>query len=104
MKNQKDGVKVSVNKVDGEEEEEDSESDGMIDNIKLELDHIQFHEGRPNIEFLVDGFVEQSNGSIAFVACAHHSMVDEIRYYCAHKIDNPEKKRVDFYEQVQVWA
>ena len=52
--NQKDGVKVSVNKVDGEEEEEDSESDGMIDNIKLELDHIQFHEGRPNIEFLVD--------------------------------------------------
>ena len=21
-----------------------------------------------------------------------------------HKIDNPEKKRVDFYEQVQVWA
>lgn len=103
-KPKKDGVKVSVNKVDGEEEEEDSESDGMIDNIKLELDHIQFHEGRPNIEFLVDRFVEQSNGSIAFVACAHHSMVDEIRYYCAHKIDNPEKKRVDFYEQVQVWA
>ncbi|KAF6066636.1 Ferric reductase NAD binding domain family protein [Candida albicans] len=103
-KPKKDGVKVSVNKVDGEEEEEDSESDGMIDNIKSELDHIQFHEGRPNIEFLVDRFVEQSNGSIAFVACAHHSMVDEIRYYCAHKIDNPEKKRVDFYEQVQVWA
>ena len=41
---------------------------------------------------------------LLFVACGHPAMVDETRYFCSRNVDNPQKKRVDFYEQVQVWT
>ena len=34
----------------------------------------------------------------------HPAMVDEIRYQILQNINNDERKRVDFYEQLQIWA
>ncbi|RCK63161.1 putative ferric reductase transmembrane component [Candida viswanathii] len=76
----------------------------LVQEIKLKLRHVSFKHGRPVLKDLVREQVECSKGSVAFVACASHGMVDEIRYYCAKNISNQQKKRVDFYEQIQVWA
>ncbi|KAI5968930.1 hypothetical protein KGF57_000045 [Candida theae] len=84
------------------------ESDGsyhkIVDIIKSELSHVKFIEGRPSIEELIPSEIHESNGSISFVTCGHPAMVDQVRYYCAKNVSNKEKKRVDFYEQIQVWA
>ncbi|RLV92256.1 putative ferric reductase transmembrane component [Spathaspora sp. JA1] len=82
----------------------ESEGEDIIRQLKEELSHIHFEEGRPNIEKLIQDEIKESPGSIAFIACGHPVMVDEIRYYCCKNIENPEKKRVDFYEELQVWA
>ncbi|KAG5417317.1 hypothetical protein I9W82_004950 [Candida metapsilosis] len=76
----------------------------IVDIIKTELSHVTFKEGRPLIKEIVSQEIHESNGSAAFVTCGHSIMVDELRYYCAKNVSNPEKKRVDFYEQIQVWA
>ncbi|KAI5964806.1 uncharacterized protein KGF55_001876 [Candida pseudojiufengensis] len=76
----------------------------IINTIKSELSHIRFKEGRPCIETLIPEEIHESNGSAAFVTCGHPIMVDEIRYYCSKNVSNKERKRVEFYEQVQVWA
>ncbi|KAI5964807.1 uncharacterized protein KGF55_001877 [Candida pseudojiufengensis] len=76
----------------------------IINTIKSELSHISFKEGRPCIETLIPEELKESSGSVAFVTCGHPIMVDEIRYYCSKNVCNKERKRVDFYEQVQVWA
>lgn len=83
---------------------ESKESLQGVDVVKSRFSHITFKEGRPSIENIVDSEIKESNGSIAFVACGHPAMVDETRYFCSRNVDNPQKKRVDFYEQVQVWT
>ena len=72
--------------------------------IKSRLNHIEFKEGRPCIETIVADEIEECSRSVAFVTCGHPVMVDEIRYFAAHNIRNSDKKRVDFFEQLQVWA
>ena len=83
---------------------ESKESLQGVDLVKSRFSHITFKEGRPSIEDIVDLEIKESNGSVAFVACGHPAMVDETRYFCSRNVDNPQKKRVDFYEQVQVWT
>ncbi|KGU23878.1 hypothetical protein MG7_04073 [Candida albicans P34048] len=83
---------------------ESKESLQGVDLVKSRFSHITFKEGRPSIEDIVDLEMKESNGSVAFVACGHPAMVDETRYFCSRNVDNPQKKRVDFYEQVQVWT
>ena len=83
---------------DKESNDEDKES------IRSGLSHIEFKEGRPSVEDIVADNVAESSGSVAFVTCGHPVMVDEIRYYSCHQIGNAEHKRVDFYEQLQIWA
>ncbi|KAG7665914.1 uncharacterized protein J8A68_000537 [[Candida] subhashii] len=82
----------------------DNEKVEIVERIKRDLSHIEFKDGRPNIEQLVAEGVNQSPGSTSFVACGHPAMVDEVRYSCVQNISNEGKKRVDFYEQLQVWA
>lgn len=76
----------------------------VVNQIKAELSHIQFKEGRPDMEELVKQEVEESNGSVAFVTCGHPVMVDDLRYSVVQNLDNPDGKRLDFFEQLQVWA
>ncbi|KAL6454293.1 CFL1 Probable ferric reductase transmembrane component [Candida maltosa Xu316] len=88
----------SLSKLKTEKEEENHGS------IKSRFDHIDFRQGRPSIEEIIADKTQASHGSIAFVTCGHPAMVDEVRYFTCKNINNPEKKRVDFFEQVQVWA
>ncbi|RCK66705.1 putative ferric reductase transmembrane component [Candida viswanathii] len=74
------------------------------EDLRLELAHIHIFEGRPKIDKLVEQEIEESRGSTAFVTCGHPAMVDDIRAEAARRIDNIEHKRVDYYEQLQVWA
>lgn len=72
--------------------------------IKDELSHILFVEGRPNLQKMVEQELEEAGRSIAFVTCGHPAMVDELRCQVIKVINNPEKKRVDFYDQLQGWS
>ena len=83
---------------------EGDESSQGPESIRSRLSHVTFKEGRPCIKDMVETNLHESNGSVAFVSCGHPAMVDELRYFCSKNVDNSEKKRVDFYEQVQVWT
>ena len=92
-----------------DEEQKKEESTDMSDNVSLdtfrsEFDHVEFKEGRPDLNKLIVDEIEESVGSTAFVACGHPAMVDDVRYSVAENVDKFPKKRVDFYEQVEVWA
>lgn len=83
--------------------EESNCKEKIIRTIKAELSHIKFEEGRPNIQQIVKDEVEESIGSTAFITCGHPVMVDDLRYAVSTNLNNGGK-RVDFYEQLQVWA
>lgn len=74
----------------------------IIRTIKSELSHITFMEGRPCMDEIVKEEVEESLGSTAFVTCGHPVMVDDLRYAVSQNLH--PSKRVDFFEQLQVWA
>lgn len=69
----------------------------------LDLSHITFMYGRQSMDGLVQREIEQSPGSIAFVTCGHPNMVDDLRYAVVNQLDTT-KKRMEFFEQLQVWA
>ncbi|KAK6204396.1 ferric reductase [Scheffersomyces amazonensis] len=74
------------------------------EHLRKEFGFIKFQEGRPDIEKLVSQAIKESTGSICFVTCGHPVMVDDIRATIVDSIDINEKKRIDFFEQLQVWA
>ena len=76
----------------------------IIGIVKSELSHITFKEGRPSMEEMVLQEIDESNGSVAFVTCGHPLMVDDLRHSVVSNLDNTKGKRVEFFEQLQVWA
>ncbi|EMG48153.1 hypothetical protein G210_1335 [Candida maltosa Xu316] len=84
---------TTSSKIEKEDEEDEEES------ITSDLEHIIFKEYKPSIEDIVVEEINESNGSTAFVVCGN--IADDVRYSVCQNID---KKRVDFYEQVQVWC
>lgn len=74
-----------------------------ISTIHAELSHIEFREGRPDIDEIISYEKDSTAGSICFVACGHPVMVDDIRYAVVHNMENGGK-RIDFFEQLQTWA
>ena len=83
--------------------ESESIEDMYIQRIHRELDHIEFKEGRPDLEGLVKYEIDLSKASTCFIACGHPLMCDDLRYIITNNLDY-SKKRVDYYEQLQVWA
>lgn len=71
--------------------------------ISSELRHIEFVEGHCNVQSVVRDFGKPQNGSTAFVACGHPSMVDEVRL-AVNKNLKTGGVRLDFFEQLQIWA
>ncbi|CAH2353395.1 ferric/cupric reductase transmembrane component 2 [[Candida] railenensis] len=76
----------------------------IIHKIRVGLNHVTFLEGRPALDKLVKTEIEESSGSVAFVTCGNPVMVDEVRYYVAHSLHDSKGKRIDFYDQLQIWA
>lgn len=75
----------------------------LLASVREQLSHIEFVEGRPSMWDFVKEEIVSSDGSIAFVSCGHPLMVDDVRHAVVHNLDE-SKYRVDFFEQLQVWA
>ncbi|KAM9915989.1 hypothetical protein OXX59_010286, partial [Metschnikowia pulcherrima] len=75
----------------------------FIKKLQTDLPHVSFRAGRPNIEKIVELNTDESFGSTCFVTCGHPVMVDDVRWEVARKVAATEK-RVDYFEQLQVWA
>lgn len=56
------------------------------------------------MEDLVVQETKESNGSVSFVTCGHPRMVDDLRYEVVKNLDKADGKRIEFFEQLQVWA
>lgn len=65
--------------------------------------HIEFRFGRPDLKLLIVEEITEAASSVAFVTCGHPLLVDDLRYHVVEQIDHTSK-RLDFYEQLQVWA
>lgn len=58
--------------------------------------------GRMSTCEIVTNEIEEANGSIAFGACAHTQVVDEVRRTVASVLTSTSN-RVDYYEEMQMW-
>lgn len=76
----------------------------IIEMLRKDLPHIEFREGRPLIGFLISQQIEISFKSVAFITCGNPQMVDDVRASVVKNIGYEEKKRIDYFEQLQVWA
>lgn len=108
MESSEKGSSSNENDVDKMEPTEFSDkqefNSAIIRRLQKGLPHVNFKEGRPIIMDLVKREMEESAGSVAYVTCGHPVMVDEVRYSCAHSLQESKGKRVDFFEQLQVWT
>lgn len=103
LDNKSDSFKEKENNTDGNNKYPDDKQ-RIIDIIKAELSHVTFKEGRPSMKEVVHQEISESNGSVAFVTCGHPVMVDDLRHSVVENLDKTEGKRVEFFEQLQVWA
>lgn len=76
---------------------------GLIAKLKETFPHIEFKLGRPVIDAIVQQEIEETSKSVAFVSCGHPAMVDETRASIVQRLDKTVK-RVDFFEQLQIWT
>lgn len=88
---------------DSNQEKEEKYSSELGEQLAREWPHIKFLEGRPSIEALVTSEIEEAANSVAFVTCGHPVMVDSLRAEVVNSVDKT-KKRVDFYEALEIWA
>lgn len=88
---------------DSEKKEHVFEQVDVVEQLRDRFPYINFKVGRPSIDDIVQLEIEESNHSAAFVSCGHPVMVDDLRAAVVANIDRTEK-RIDFFEQLQVWA
>ncbi|CUM62687.1 uncharacterized protein PRCAT00000243001 [Priceomyces carsonii] len=98
LMNQKPQNHISVNK-------SQAFSCGQVVSTTIsELSHIKIINGRPDINNLIRQGIMESKGSSCFIACGHPSMVDDIRAAVVSNVGIAKGKRIDYFEQLQVWA
>lgn len=71
--------------------------------VREEFPHIEFRSGRPELSQLIVEEIAEAANSVAFITCGHPVLVDDLRYEVVNQIDHTNK-RLDFYEQLQIWA
>lgn len=79
------------------------EGEDLIQRLRDHFPHITFETGRPCIGDIVQDEIEECSHSAAFISCGHPAMVDDLRKCVVESIDTTNK-RIDFFEQLQVWA
>ncbi|CAH2354323.1 ferric reductase transmembrane component 4 [[Candida] railenensis] len=86
----------------------DSESfvteSAIVYRIQSSLPHVKFSFTKPDTDALVNDEIAEAPGSICFVSCCNPIMVDDIRYACCNALPANIGKRIDYFEQLQVWA
>ncbi|WPK27769.1 hypothetical protein PUMCH_005169 [Australozyma saopauloensis] len=70
--------------------------------LQSDYPELNFFSLRPDMNTLVQKDIDDAANSVAFVTCGPAVMVDELRAIIVEKIDLT-KKRVDFYDTVDVW-
>ena len=78
-------------------------SNSIVENLRQELSHVEFIEGKPSMDAMVQYETEKADMSLAFITCGHPMMVDELRVAVKKNLDNTPH-RVDFFEQLQGWS
>ena len=58
--------------------------------------------GRMSASEIVIGEINEANGSVAFGACAHTEVVDEVRRTVASLVTSTRNK-IDYFEEMQMW-
>lgn len=86
-----------------EKVKETIEEINVMEKLQDELPHVEFVCGRPNMRDIVSREVEEASESMAVVTCGHPLLVDDLRDIVIDQVKTADK-RVDFYEQLQVWA
>lgn len=93
---------VSLEKIDNSDSK--LEKTDSIDHVRLlqaQLGHVEFREGRPDIQAVVQHEIAEAGASIGFVTCAHHLVVDDARL--AVRSNLVDGKRVELFEKLQMW-
>mgnify|MGYP001030045225 FL=1 len=80
-----------------------SHPNSIVENLRQELSHVEFIEGKPSMDAMVQYETEKADMSLAFITCGHPMMVDELRVAVKKNLDNTPH-RVDFFEQLQGWS
>ncbi|GMM48301.1 hypothetical protein DAPK24_048990 [Pichia kluyveri] len=104
------GSSLTTSSDDGEKKDGDSITDDKEpdhDNLNDEeiLKLLSFAEiklGRMSASEIVTEEINNSQGSVAFGACSHTQVVDEVRRTVAGVVTSTSN-RVDYYEEMQLW-
>lgn len=89
----------SENKVSDKDEKDED----LFARVEEEFPHFEIKAGRPDLKQLVQTEIADCANSVAFVTCGHPALVDDLHYNVVQQLDHT-RKRVDFYEQLQIWA
>lgn len=89
--------------VSSSSEKESLDTDLLMEKVKAFFPHIRFVEKRPPVDDIIEQELEETTESVAFVTCGHPAMVDDIRAGVVSRIDSTTK-RIDFFEQLQIWT
>ncbi|KAK6201398.1 FAD-binding domain-containing protein [Scheffersomyces amazonensis] len=71
--------------------------------FKESLNFIEFREGRPNLQQIIDFEILCCKGPIAFATCAHPSMVDDVRVSVIKALRSDCSKRIELFDELQRW-
>lgn len=85
-----------------EKKSDTQESGDYVSTLKQRLPFVEFREGRPEMKQLVEEEIGAAQGAIAFMSCAHGSLVDDTRRAVAEGL-NKTNHRVDLFEELQGW-
>lgn len=97
-------IQEYFNKTDLSSLEKDKEGPiSTLAPVEEEFPHIDFRSGRPDLMQILQDEIEEAEKSVAVITCGHPVLVDDLRYNVVKQMDHTEK-RLDFYEQLQVWA
>lgn len=91
----------STSSDDNEKKESDVDSVEKDDILK-QLDFVEIKHGRLSVAEIVNSEISSSTGSVAFGACAHTQVVDDVRRTVANSLDLSTHK-IEYFEEMQSW-
>lgn len=66
------------------------------------MDFVEIRHNRMCASEIVDFEISEATGTVAFGACAHPEVVDEVRRHIARNLDK-SPKRIQYFEEMQQW-
>lgn len=93
----------SSDDVENKDDKSDSTDSLLNDDDLSRLQYIvEFRHGRLPVAEIVDSEIADSTGSIAFGACAHPEVVDQVRTRVSRSL-NASAGKMEYFEEMQQW-